>query len=115
SSEDKADLQKTIRSADSDSSSPTLASAVQGQGLNELLQRIDEALPVDPIMKLSLRLPLSNGRALALVHALGRVVHSEVDDSDMLPDAEVPESLVRRLKLQDFTIHGTSVSRLASD
>jgi hypothetical protein len=33
------------------------------------------------------------------VHGLGRVLHSELRDSEMLIDAEVPESLVRRLGL----------------
>jgi hypothetical protein len=34
-----------------------------------------------------------------LVHGLGRVLHSEFRDSKMFIDAEVPESLVRRLGL----------------
>jgi len=36
---------------------------------------------------------------LALVHGLGRVLHSEIRDSKMVMDAEVPESLIRRLRL----------------
>jgi hypothetical protein len=80
-----------------------------------LLARIDDALPVDPIVRLSLRLPLTEGRTLALVHALGKVVHSDVDDAHMLLNVEVPTSLARRLKLQDFALHGTSVAQLASD
>jgi len=71
------------------------------------LQRMDEALPPDPVVKLSLRLPLAEGRTLALVHALGHVLHSELDDAHMLLDAEVPVSMVRRLKLQDYARNGT--------
>ena len=33
----------------------------------------------------------------------------------MLLNVEVPTSLARRLKLQDFALHGTSVAQLASD
>jgi len=44
--------------------------------------------------------PLSDGRTLALVYAGGRVLASEVRDSQLWIEAEVPESLARRL--QDF-------------
>ena len=87
---------------------PVLVSALTGEGVEELLRRMDAALPVDPVVTLSLRLPLAEGRTLALVHALGRVLHSEVEDSHMLLDAEVPVSIARRLKLNAFIVDGTS-------
>src|SRR5713226_6437756 len=77
-------------------------SALTGWGLEELLRRIDEAMPVDPVVRLDLRVPLSDGRTLALVNALGRVLHSEVRDSHMMLVAEVSESVARRLKLHDL-------------
>ena len=49
-----------------------LVSALTGEGIDELLRRIDVALPTDPLVSLSLRLPLSQGRTLALIHALGK-------------------------------------------
>jgi len=113
--EEKAELQSSITAADDGVAPPVLVSAATGEGLDQLLQHIDGTLPSDPIVKLSLRLPLSEGRTLALVHALGKVIHSEVDESDMLLDAEIPVSLARRLKLQDLVSQGTSVARLASD
>jgi GTPase len=81
---------------------PVFVSALTGEGLDELLRRIDAALPVDPLVKLSLHMPLSEGRALALIHALGRVVHSQVSDSHMDLEAEVPETVARRLKLKEY-------------
>jgi GTPase len=81
---------------------PVLVSALTGEGIDELLRRIDAALPIDPVVTLSLRLPLAEGRTLALVHALGRVLRSEVEDSHMLLDAEVPASVARRLRLASF-------------
>jgi hypothetical protein len=42
-----------------------------------------------------------------MVHALGHVFHSQLDDSHMLLDAEVPVSVARRLKLQHFCVQGT--------
>jgi GTPase len=74
-------------------------SGLTGEGLEGLLKRIDEELPVDPLLHLHFTIPLSNGRAIALVHALGRVLHSEVKDSDMAFEAEIPESVARQLKI----------------
>jgi GTP-binding protein HflX len=87
---------------------PVLVSALTGEGIEELLRRIDVALPTDPLVSLSLRLPLAQGRTLALIHALGRVLRSEVEDEDMLLDAEVPVSIARRLRLNDYRVEGTS-------
>jgi GTPase len=74
-------------------------SGLTGEGLEALLSRIDEAMPVDPVLHLHFTLPLSNGRAIALVHAMGRVLHSEVRDSTMSIEAEIPESVARQLRI----------------
>src|ERR1035437_2068344 len=74
-------------------------SGLTGEGLEELLGRIDAAMPVDPILHLRFELPLENGREIALVHALGRVLHSEVRDTVMAIEAELPTSVARRLKI----------------
>ena len=86
---------------------PVFVSALTGEGLEELLRRIDSSLPVDPLVRLSLHMPLSQGRALALIHAMGRVVHSRVSDSHMDLEAEVPESVARQLKLKEFAVKET--------
>jgi GTP-binding protein HflX len=87
---------------------PVFVSALTGDGLEELLRRMDVVLPVDPIVKLSLHMPLSEGRSLALIHALGRVLHSQVSESHMDLEVEIPEAIARRLKLNDFVMKGTS-------
>ncbi|MGA7793447.1 MAG: GTPase HflX [Candidatus Acidiferrales bacterium] len=74
-------------------------SGLTGEGLEALLSHIDEAMPVDPVLHLHFTIPLSNGRAIALVHALGRVLHSEVQDSAMAIEAEIPESVARQLRI----------------
>jgi GTPase len=89
------------------SGGPVLVSALTGEGIDELLRRMDAALPIDPVVTLSLRLPLTEGRTLALVHALGRVLRSEVEDSHMLLDAEVPASIARRLRLARYVSRET--------
>lgn len=73
-------------------------SAHTGQGLDELRRRIDEAMPVDPIVARRLNVPLANGRELAMIYACGRVLHSEVEDGHIRLDAELPESLAARLE-----------------
>jgi GTPase len=75
-------------------------SALTGEGLDKLLLKIDAAMPVDPILHLRFELPLKDGRAIALVHALGRVLHSEVEGPTMFIEAELPESVARRLKIK---------------
>jgi GTPase len=87
---------------------PVLVSALAGEGIDELLRRIDAEMPTDPLVTLSIRLPLAEGRTLALIHALGRVLHSEVDDSHMRLDAEVPASIAKRLRLKNYAVDGTS-------
>jgi GTP-binding protein HflX len=83
---------------------PVLASALTGEGIEELLRRMDAEMPTDPVVTLSIRLPLAEGRTLALIHALGRVLHSEIDDSHMRLDAEVPASIAKRLGLKDYAV-----------
>ena len=87
---------------------PVLVSGLTGEGIDELLRRMDVALPTDPMITLSLRLPLAEGRTLALIHALGRVLRSDVDDEYMNMDAEVPVSIARRLHLKSYLTAGTS-------
>ena len=92
---------------------PVLVSALAGEGIRELLRRMDAAMPVDPLLTLSIRLPLAEGRTLAMIHALGRVLHSEIDDSHMRLDAEIPSSVAKRLRLNDYRVEGTFQSSLS--
>jgi GTPase len=94
--EDLAMLKKSNERRDN----TIFTSAVTGAGLDELLARVDVVMPVDPLVRLHLRIPISDGRHLSLVHACGRVLHSEVLDGHMDLDAELPESLARLL--EDF-------------
>ncbi len=73
-------------------------SAMTGAGLPELLARIDAVLPVDPLVHVQLRIPVSDGRHLSLVHASGRVLSSEAVDNFFQIDAELPESSARYLE-----------------
>jgi GTP-binding protein HflX len=106
SAEQRETLNRTL--ARSGDAGPALVSALTGQGVDDLLRHIDATLPIDPVVTLSLRLPLAEGRTLALIHAMGRVLHSAVEDSHMTMDAEVPVSIARRLRLSQYAAGGTS-------
>jgi GTP-binding protein HflX len=73
-------------------------SASTGAGLDDLLARIDSTMPVDPLVRLRLRVPLSDGRHLSLVQERGRVLHSEVVGGHFVLEAELPQSSARRLQ-----------------
>ncbi len=73
-------------------------SSTTGAGLAALLERIDREMPVDPTVHLEVRLPVSDGRTLALLHARGRVLRSELRGNQMWIEAEVPESVARQLE-----------------
>ncbi len=87
---------------------PVLVSALTREGIDALLRRVDAEMPTDPVVTLSIRLPMAEGRTLALIHALGRVLHSEVDDAHIRLDAEVPASIAKRLRLTDYAVEETS-------
>lgn len=108
SAKERRDLDDNNSGKQNADNGPVLVSALTGEGIDELLRRIDLALPTDPMVSLALRLPLSQGRTLALIHALGRVLRSEVEDEHMLLDVEVPVSIARRLRLAEFAVEGTS-------
>jgi hypothetical protein len=42
-----------------------------------------------------------------MIHALGRVLHSEIDDAHMRLEAQVPVSIARRLRLEEYAVEGT--------
>ena len=75
-------------------------SALAGTRIDELLRHIDQAMPVDPVMRLRFSVPLADGRTLAMVHALGHVLHGEVRGSEMDLEADLPESVARRLQIR---------------
>jgi GTP-binding protein HflX len=93
-------LDSETRNALSSANGNVYVSALEGTGLDELLRRVDENIAVDPIQRLHFSLPVAEGRKLALVHGLGRVLKSELRDSRMVIDAELPASLVRLLNLE---------------
>jgi GTP-binding protein HflX len=76
-------------------------SAMTGEGIDRLLATIDEVLPLDPIVRTTLRLPAGDGATLALLHQFGKVLATRYVEDACEVDAEIPESLERRLGLRE--------------
>ena len=89
---------RVLTDADGRSRARILTSAARGIGLQELLAQLDRAMPVDPLVRLTLRMPASDGRNLSLIEARGRVLRSEFADGHFVFEAELPQSAARRLQ-----------------
>ncbi len=76
----------------------TALSALTGAGINDLLEIIDEKLPVDPLIRTRLRVKAGDGATLALLHEFGRVLETRYDRDHYEIEAEIPESLERRFR-----------------
>jgi len=72
-------------------------SALTGAGMDRLLTAIDEVLPMDPIVRATLRLPAGDGATMALLYEFGRVLDTRYTEDECIVQAEIPESLERRL------------------
>jgi GTP-binding protein HflX len=76
-------------------------SALTGEGMDRLLQAIDEVLPLDPIVRATLHLPAGDGATLAMLHEFGRVLSTRYTEEGCEIEAEIPQSLERRLAARD--------------
>jgi len=72
-------------------------SALTGEGIDGLLETIDEVLPLDPIVRTVLHLAPGDGATLAMLHEFGRVLSTRYSEEGSEIEAEIPQSLQRRL------------------
>ncbi|MEQ1947609.1 MAG: GTPase, partial [Bryobacteraceae bacterium] len=72
-------------------------SARTGVGVLELLAKIDQELTLDPVIHCTLRIPAADGAAIHLVHERGKVLKARYVRDKCVLEAEVPESIHRRL------------------
>ncbi len=73
-------------------------SAVEGTGLEPLLERIDKMIEEDQISRVKLRVPQKEGKTLALLEARARIYSRHYKDGAVEIEAEAPQSVVRRVK-----------------
>jgi GTPase len=72
-------------------------SARTGAGFPELLDAIDHALPLDLVSLQHFRIPAGDGSLIHLLHERAKVLASRYRGEILEVDAEVPESVKRRL------------------
>jgi GTP-binding protein HflX len=73
-------------------------SAFTGEGMEELLQRIDEALHSDPLVEAELRVPQADGGVLATIES-GMTIHTRAYEGNLVRlKVSGPASLVGRLR-----------------
>jgi GTP-binding protein HflX len=96
----KALRRRFIGEADDQAEATAVAevSALTGFGIDRLLAVIDTMLPLDPVVRTSFRLRCDDGASLSMLHEFGRVLDTRYEGDFCDVDAEVPESLVRRLR-----------------
>ena len=73
-------------------------SALTGEGLENLRQRIANELAADPVVEADFELSSSDGKHLALLHRAGTVVSTHYAEGKVLVRARVPESVREMLK-----------------
>jgi GTP-binding protein HflX len=73
-------------------------SALKGDGLPALLEKIDELLTEDPVERLKLRVPQSEGRVLAQIEAKTKILSREFRGEEVHLEVQGPQSYLRELR-----------------
>jgi GTP-binding protein HflX len=73
-------------------------SAKTGIHLDRLLEALDRHLQDDPVRRVRIRVPQSEGKVLAMLEAKARVLSRQYADGAVELDVDAPESLARRLR-----------------
>ena len=72
-------------------------SARGGAGIEELLEAMDQALPLDPVSRAKFSIPVAEGSLIHLLYERAKVLASRLETANWEVEAEVPESVRRRL------------------
>ncbi len=81
-----------------DSDNVVHVSAAKGTGLDRLLAHIDAKIVEDPVERALLRVPQSQGKALALLDAKSQILSREYRDGYVELDVQAAASVLRRLR-----------------
>jgi GTP-binding protein HflX len=81
-----------------DSDTVVHVSAAKGIGLDKLLELIDAKISEDPVQRVRLHVPQSEGKVLATLDAKSVVLSREYRDGYVELDVQAPESVLRRMK-----------------
>jgi GTP-binding protein HflX len=72
-------------------------SALKGTGLEELAKKIDAALTEDPVVRMKLRVPQSEGKMLAQVESKTKILLREFRGEEVHLEVQGPQSYLRGL------------------
>ena len=90
-------------------SNTVYVSAVEGTGLDTLLERIDRLIDEDKVSRVHLLVPQKEGKTLAMLEAKARILSRKYRDGSVQLEAEAPASLLRRVKqfvvVPEFSSH----------
>jgi GTP-binding protein HflX len=85
-------------------------SATRGFHLDRLLAAIDARLDQDPVERARLRVPQSDGKALAMLESRSVVLSREYGENEMVEfEVDAPESLLRRLSM--YVVGGSAKAK----
>jgi GTP-binding protein HflX len=73
-------------------------SATQGTGMGKLLERIDELIEQDPVRRVRLQIPQSEGKALATLDAKAVVLSREYRDGLVDLEVQLPASVLHGVR-----------------
>ena len=73
-------------------------SAVDGTGLDTLLERIDKMIDEDQVSHVHLLVPQKEGKTLSMLEAKARIFSRKYQDGSVQLEAEAPASVLRRVK-----------------
>ncbi|HOJ70067.1 MAG TPA: GTPase HflX, partial [Candidatus Hydrogenedentes bacterium] len=73
-----------------------MVSATRGTGLRELLETVEQRMALSRSM-VTLRVPVARGDIVAGLHRRGRILRQEVDQNNLILEAEIPPALVAQL------------------
>jgi GTPase len=73
-------------------------SALEGTGLQDLLKKVDAFLTDDPLVRMKLRIPQSEGRLLAQLEATAKILSRKFSGDDVQMEVQGPESYLRRME-----------------
>ena len=81
-----------------DSANEVHVSAAKGTGMERLLQRVDELLEQDPVRQVKLRVPQSEGKALATLEAKAIVLSRSYREGFVDLEVQAAASVLRQMK-----------------
>lgn len=84
------------RASSAKAGAEVMVSSVTGEGLDALLAKMDEMLTADPVVRVKLRVPQSEGKVLAQIEAEARIVKRSYRAGNAHLEVEAAESAVRR-------------------